>query len=180
MTTLSALTTLSRASKRPPVGAIFLLNNVSYLQASILDPSPTPYSEIPVMALLATPARTTLQSHFRTAKAGYFDANFSPLVQVLGDGPVPGVNASGGKAATKEKFNRFFELLEDLVERHRSAKVLPDDDAGRDAIADEAVKLVVPSLERFIAKNKEKEFSKSEWNHSLHGYSFAIGLPIDP
>lgn len=162
MTTLSMLTTLSRASRRPGVGAIFLLNNVSYLHSRILDPSPTPYSQIPVVALLATPARTALQSAARTAKAGYFDANFTPLIQVLGEAPVAGVSTGAGKAATKERFTRFFELLDELVERHRGARVLPEDEPGRDAVADEAVKLVVPSLQRFIQKNREKEFSKSE------------------
>ncbi len=166
MTTINTLTTMSRSNRRPGVGAIFLLNNVSYLSSVILDPSPTPYSEVPIAALLAPPARTTLQSQFRTAKAGYFDANFSPLVQVLGDGPVAGITASG-KAGTKEKFTRFFELLDELLERHRGARVLPDDDIGRDAIAEEAVKLTVPSLQRFIQKNKEKEFSKSELSKSV-------------
>ncbi|KLO10611.1 hypothetical protein SCHPADRAFT_906774 [Schizopora paradoxa] len=160
MTTVNTLTTMSRSNRRPAVGAIFLLNNVSYLSSAILDPSPTPYSDVPVAALLAPPARTALQSQFRTAKAGYFDANFSPLVQVLGDGAVAGITASG-KAGTKEKFTRFYELLEELFERHRGAKVLPDDDGGRDAIAEEAVKLIVPSLQRFIQKNREKEFSKN-------------------
>lgn len=157
MTTLSTITTLSRSSRRPAIGAIFLLNNVSHLSAALLAPSDPTFA--PIDALLAAPAIASLQSAARTAKAGYFDANFSPLVQALGDGPGTG----GGKAATKEKFNKFFELLDEIIERHRGARVLPEDDAGREALAEEAVKLVVPSLQRFIQKQKEKEFSKSEF-----------------
>ncbi|KAI5121110.1 hypothetical protein M0805_002783 [Coniferiporia weirii] len=169
LTTLSTLTALSRSSRRPAYGAIFLLNNVSYLLGALLPPA-TPS---PAEALLAPPARNALQSAFRTAKAGYFDANFSPLLQALGDGPPPGSGGSGisgisgigggggggGKAAVKEKFTRFYELLEDICERHRAARVLPDDARAREAIAEEAVKLVVPSLQRFMQKNKD--FSKN-------------------
>lgn len=72
------------------------------------------------------------------------------------------ITASGNlKAGTKEKFTRFYELLDAFVERHRAARVLPDDDIGRDASAEEAVKLVIPSLQRSIQKNREKEFSRS-------------------
>ena len=42
------------------------------------------------------------------------------------------------------------------------ARVLADDPEGRAQVADEAVKLVVPSLQRFIQRNLGKEFSKSE------------------
>ena len=159
MTTLNTLTTLSRSSKRPALGAIFLLNNVTYIRNALLY---SPDEAEPVEALLAPPARNALESAVRTAKAGYFDANFSPLLQVLGDGP--GSSGGSGKAATKEKFTRFYVLLEEIIERHRGVQVLPDDEAGRSALGEEASKLVVPSLQRFIQKNKEKEFSKSALN----------------
>lgn len=97
-----------------------------------------------------------LQSNFRTAKAGYFDSNFSPLLQTLVD------ERDRSKSATKEKYTRFYDLLEEITERHRIAKVLQDDQEGRDTVADEAVKLVVPSLQRFIQRNGGKDFSKSE------------------
>ena len=68
----------------------------------------------------------------------------------------------GGKSAVKEKFTRFFDLLDEVTERHQFARVLADDPEGRATVADEAVKLVVPSLQRFIQRNLGKEFSKSE------------------
>lgn len=100
-----------------------------------------------------------MASSFRTAKAGYFDSNFSPLIQVLADD-----KDSKGKAAMKEKFVRFFDLLEEVKERHKIAKVLEgdDEDDARDMLMEEAVKLVVPSLQRFTQKTREKEFSKSK------------------
>ncbi|THH10611.1 hypothetical protein EW145_g1201 [Phellinidium pouzarii] len=154
ITTLSTLTTLSRSARRPAFGAIFLLNNVSYFLSSLLSPVET----APVEVLLAPPARNALQSGFRTAKAAYFDANFSPLLQALGDGPGSG-SGSSGRAAVKEKFTRFYELLDDIVERHRVVRVLPEDNRALESLAEEAVKLVVPSLQRFIQKHKD--FSKN-------------------
>ncbi|TDL22018.1 hypothetical protein BD410DRAFT_771026 [Rickenella mellea] len=151
---LSTLTTISRSQKRPTFGAVFLLNNVSYLRTHLLLDEPPRAS-----TLLARPAQDALHSAFRTAKAGYFDAAFTPLMQALGDEP----NARGGvsKAVLKEKFTRFFDLLEEVVERHRVARVLPDDEEARETVGDEVVRLVVPSLDRFVQKHRDKEFSKN-------------------
>ena len=66
------------------------------------------------------------------------------------------------KSATKERFIRFYDLLEEVAERHRLAKVLHDDRVGRDTVCEEVVKLVVPSLQRFTQRNTGKEFSKSK------------------
>ncbi|KAI0634684.1 Cullin repeat-like-containing domain protein [Trametes polyzona] len=149
--TVQSLLTLSRTNKRPAFGAIFLLNNVSYLRTQLLV---RPRTDVP--AILSRPAQEVLNSNFRTAKAGYFDANFSPLLQTLVD------EKDRGKSAVKEKFTRFFDLLDEVTERHVVARVLQDDPDGRATVADEAVKLVVPSLQRFIQRNLGKEFSKSK------------------
>ncbi|KAF4563880.1 hypothetical protein EYR36_003124 [Pleurotus pulmonarius] len=152
-TAVNSLTTLSRAQRRPSMGSIFLLNNISYLrQRVILEPQNVGLSD-----LLSKPTLEAINSNFRTAKAAYFDSNFSPLMQALTDDP----KEKGGKAVTKEKFTRFFDLLEEVVERHKLGKVLEDDEEGRETLADEVVKLVVPSLQRFTSKHKEKEFSKN-------------------
>ncbi|KAI1785088.1 Cullin repeat-like-containing domain protein [Ganoderma leucocontextum] len=146
---IQALLTLSRMSKRPAFGAIFLLNNVSYFRTQLL------VERSDVTAILSRPTQDLLNSNFRIAKAGYFDANFSPLLQTLID------EKDKGKSVVKEKFNRFFELLDEVTERHQMAKVLVDDPDGRATVAEEAVKLVVPSLQRFIQRNLGKEFSKN-------------------
>ena len=152
--TIQALLALSRMHKRPAFGAIFLLNNVSFLRAQLL------VTRAAVGASLSPPARALLDSQLRTAKAGYFDANFAPLLQTLAD--ERGGSGSGGKSAAKERFTRFFDLLDEVAERHVAARVLADDPEGRATVADETVKLVVPSLQRFIQRNIGKEFSKSE------------------
>ena len=78
------------------------------------------------------------------------------------------------KAAAKEKFTRFFDLFDELVERHKFAPVLDDDPKGRADISDEIVMLVVPAFQRFAQKQKDKEFSKSE--SSFMFLSFYIDL----
>lgn len=154
-TAINSLNTLSRTSRRPAIASIFLLNNISYLRHHlILDPA---HPEL--FSLLSKPTQDALNSNFRTAKAAYFDSNFSPLMQALTDDPKEKAN----KAATKEKFTRFFDLLEEVMERHKLAKVMEDDPEGRETIGDEVVKLVIPALQRFTQKHRDKEFSKSTW-----------------
>ena len=145
--------TLSRTRGRPAFGSVFLLNNITYLCAKLLKP------RSPVLDILPRPTQDAINSNFRTAKAAYFDSNFSPLVQALADDKD---KSGGGKAAAKEKFTRFFDLLEETRERHQLARVLDDDEEQRRSLEDEAVKLVVPSLQRFTQKMREKEFSKSK------------------
>ena len=73
---------------------------------------------------------------------------------------------------------RFYELLDDVVETHQMARLLPDDPDGRENIVEEVIKLVVPSLRRFIQKNKEKEFSKSECG--VHFFYCYVGVDDSP
>jgi exocyst complex protein 7 len=132
---------------------VFLLNNISYLRQHLLV---QPESDA-ILSLLSPQTSEALNSAYRTAKAGYFDLNFSPLMQAITDDPKDKSN----KAAAKEKFTKFFELLDEVVERHRFAPVLDEDPKGRAEIGEEIVMLVIPSFQRFTQKQKDKEFSKS-------------------
>lgn len=152
-TAISSLAALARTQRRAPYASIFLLNNIAYLRSYTILEHATPE----LSALLSKPAQDALNHNFRTAKAGYFDSNFSSLMQALTDDPK---EKSVGRA-TKEKFTRFFDLLEEVMERHNLAKVLEHDPGGREVIAEEVVKLVVPSLQRFTQRHREKEFSRS-------------------
>ena len=154
-TVYASLSSISKSQKRPFFGSIYLLNNVAHLRMHILlEPR-----NKNIMPLLSKPTRDALNSNFRLAKSEYFNNNFMPLLGVLADEPSGG--KSGGKAATKEKFTKFFDLLEEVAERHRTARVLEDDEEGKETVADEVVRLVVPNLQQFTTKNKEKEFIKS-------------------
>ncbi|KAG8911241.1 hypothetical protein FRC01_005818, partial [Tulasnella sp. 417] len=101
--------------------------------------------------------QTHLNSQYRTAKASYFEANFTSLLQPLGDTG----KDKGSKTNPKEKLATFYEALEAVAERHRFARVLGDDQNGREGIADDVARLVVPALQRFVQKYKDKEFSKN-------------------
>ena len=41
------------------------------------------------------------------------------------------------KADLKDKYARFYDALEEAEQRHRSARVLPEDDDGREMLEDE-------------------------------------------
>lgn len=153
------------------MNSIFLLNNISYLRNNIMvDPK-----HDSLLDLLSKQTIDTLNTNFRTAKAAYFDANFSSLIQTLGE---DGSGKSGGKAQAKERFTRFYDLLDETVERHRVARVMDDDRDGREAIQEDVVKLVIPSLQRFTQKWKDKEFSKSEFYRLIAVSIWLMHIPV--
>jgi exocyst complex component 7 len=155
-TVVTSLSTISRTQRRAAFGSIFLINNIAHLRTHLLI---NPKNDVD--NLLSGPTREIINSNFRTAKAGYFDSNFSPLVQALAE------DKDKGKSATKEKFTRFFDLLDEIVERHSFAKVLPEEEDLRETIADEVNKLVVPVFQRFTQRNTGKDFSKSKPHDEL-------------
>ena len=157
-TTITSIVTLSRSQRRPAFGSLFLLNNVSYLRTRLLT-HPINGTD----ALISSQGRDLLNSNFRTAKANYMDANLSPLLTVLAE------DKDKSKSSVKDKFTRFFDLLDELVERHSIAAVLPDDSEGveRETVCQEVVMLVVPLFQKFMQKNPGKDFSRSESCHML-------------
>ena len=158
-TTIASLNAFSQ-SKRAPFRPVFLLNNISYLRQNLLlEPS----NDV-IPSLIPSPTVDALNSAFRTAKAAYFDSNLSPLMQVLTESPKEEKN----KAIVKDKFMKFFVLLDEVVERHRLARVLEDDPKARKEIEDEVVMLVVPSFRLFMQKHKEFSRSKLIWFLVLH------------
>lgn len=153
-TTITSLATLSRSQRRPAFGSVFLLNNVSYLRTRLLT---QPYDGVD--ALISSQGRELLNSNFRTAKANYMDTNLSPLLNVLAED-----KDKNKSSIVKEKFTRFFDLLDELVDRHAMAAVLPGDSEveERETVCQEVVMLVVPLFRGFIQKNPGKDFSRSE------------------
>ncbi|PFH46755.1 hypothetical protein AMATHDRAFT_69109 [Amanita thiersii Skay4041] len=82
-TTISALNTLAKGSRRAPVAGTFLLNNIYYLNAHILQAP----KNVMLPGCVARPTQELLAHNQRTAKAGYFDSNFGLLMQALADDP---------------------------------------------------------------------------------------------
>ncbi|KAJ7598627.1 Cullin repeat-like-containing domain protein [Mycena floridula] len=153
MTTVNSINALAQTSKRgTPFSSIFILNNIAYLRTQILT---EPRSN-ELINLLSRPTQDIINSNYRTAKAAYMDANFSPLMQAFMDDP-----KDKGKSNAKERFTRFYDLLDEVVERHKIAPVLEDDPNGRESMCEDITKLVVPSFQRFVQKHREKEFSKN-------------------
>lgn len=153
---LRTLTSLSRTHRRQALTAIFFLNNVAHLRQNLLVSPRTAVDD-----LLSEPTQTILNSTFRSAKAGYFEAVFGPLVTVFSDDKEKS-GLGSGKQSIKERFLRFFATLEEVAETHRFAKVLEDDEAGRMKLGEEMVRFVVPVFKVFAEKHRAKDFSKSK------------------
>ncbi|KAF8426818.1 Cullin repeat-like-containing domain protein [Boletus edulis BED1] len=135
-TTVNSFTALSQTQRRGAFGSIFLLNNISYFYSRLVLKPTHPG----LIELVTKPTADALTSAFRTAKAGYFDANFSPLMQAL---------ITRGKRPPRKNWGQASDS-EGVGGR-----------GWEEGDAEEAVKLVVPSLQRFIQKQRDKEFSKS-------------------
>ncbi|GJJ10642.1 hypothetical protein Clacol_004869 [Clathrus columnatus] len=176
-TLINTLNTLSKG-RQPQMGSIYLLNNISSLRSRLLDST-----ESTIDTLISKETLNIINSNFRIARAAYFDSNFSPLIQSLGDDKERsgGLVGSGRSAQMKEKWSRFFDAFEELAERHRVARVMPDDPDGRVMLQDEAVRLVLPLLLRFTEKHKDKEFSKTtfSWGDTARA-AFATCFPCFP
>ncbi|KAH6906048.1 Cullin repeat-like-containing domain protein [Coprinopsis sp. MPI-PUGE-AT-0042] len=157
----------SPALRRPAFGSIYLLNNIAYMRSRLL----TAPSSRAIPAMFSSSTSKLLDSRYRIARAGYFDMNFTALIQTLSDDRSD--SKSGGKTAAKEKFTRFFDLLDEVMERHRMARVF-DSSGGiqsqgdeeeeaeeRAALGSEVISFVIPTLQRFTQKQKDRDFSKN-------------------
>lgn len=158
---LTTITTLTKTQKRLPLSSIFLLNNISFIRLRLLSSPSSPVDD-----MLSAASQSLLNATFRSAKATYLEANYTALISCLSeDKAQSGLGSS--KQGTKEKALRFFDCLEELVERHRFMKVLEEDEESRRKLADDVVQLVIPVLNSFLAKHREKEFSRSTRYFSL-------------
>jgi len=146
----NSLGAMAKAQKRLSLSSIFFLNNISYIRSQLaIQPPPT-------VDFISTTTLNHLSAVARTAKAQYFEGNFTGLLAALTDD-----KNKASKSGTKEKFATFFDSLEEVSERHRFARVLGDDPAARDQLAQDVVNMVCPALQRFMQKHKDKEFSKN-------------------
>ena len=108
-----------------------------------------------------------LNRRHRAAKASYLDI-FSPLVSCLMDA---GVEHSKLKSAvgignnekqdTKDRFARFNDALEDIESIHRVARIDRGEEALRDRVKDEVIRMCVPTYTAFL-KRHDNFSSKSK------------------
>ncbi|EIW74439.1 hypothetical protein CONPUDRAFT_67345 [Coniophora puteana RWD-64-598 SS2] len=170
---ITTINSLSKQHRKPASGSIFLLNNITYLRSRLLSVPQHTTSPLngatTVLDTMSQPSRDALSSAWRTAKAGYLDSHLASLLGAFSEAS----SASAGKAAAKEAFVKFYEALEEVLERHKGVRVLGDvidgDGKGgtwdegteRGALEDEVIRLVVPALRAFVQKQKDREFSKN-------------------
>lgn len=137
---IGSLTTLLRAQRRPPFGSAFLLNNVSYLVSHLVLRPTNPNTP----SLLSKPTTDFLTSPWRTAKAGNFDASFSPLMQELADNTRDKTSSSRWKAVAKEKFpSPCLKRLENDIGWQKRWKRIQ-----RSAVGEEVVKALADPQKR--------------------------------
>src|SRR5579863_410468 len=138
---INNLTAFTWARRLPEFDLVFSLNSTTYLHPKLLKPRE------PILGILPRPMQDTINSNSAPARWVDFDSKFpGSCKHSPGDKDKSG---SGGKLEAKEKFTRFFDLLEGAQEMHQLARVLGDNEEQRQSIEEEALKLVVPSSQRF-------------------------------
>jgi exocyst complex protein 7 len=111
--------------------------------------------------MLSAKSQSLINATFRSAKATYIESNYTSLISCLSEDKAQS-GLGNSKQSTKEKALRFFDCLEELIERHRFVKVVEEDIDTREKLADDVVQLVIPVFTSFLNKHREKEFSKSK------------------
>lgn len=133
----------SMSTARPTIGAIFLLNNVSFLRREVLSTA--------VGDVLGDTAEDHLNRMHRQAKSNYLEM-FSGMIGCLMDAGTEtgllksglgavGVGPSGEKRDVKVRFVRFNEALADVESVHRIARLDPNEEELRDRLQSEVSKV---------------------------------------
>ncbi|KAJ1517540.1 Exocyst complex component 7 [Coelomomyces lativittatus] len=141
--------------KRPLFGALFLLNNMNYLNKSIRANSKSPPS-------LCERFDVALKKY----KEQFLDISFRPLlthlmdVTVIQGGAIRTGLSPGDRNMIKEKFKSFNNDLDELVKTLKSVSIFDND--MKLSLIKEGHLVIVPMYERFYSKYYHTDFSKNK------------------
>ncbi|BGP00109.1 Exocyst complex component, exo70 subunit [Rhodotorula toruloides ATCC 204091] len=164
---LSSLDSRSRILRgRSGTGAIFLLNNVSFVRHAVLSTA--------IIDVLGEAAEDSLNKRMRTTKASYLEI-WSPLVSALLDAGfaeqsgaagalkagLGAVTGGGGteRRETKDRFVRFHEALEEVEQLHQQAKLDDGDVELKERLRDEVDRMVAPTYAKFVQRHRKDNYS---------------------
>lgn len=166
------------------IAAIFMLNNISFIRREVMMNSNIPDLLSGGSAVSRRDSSSTatgggygnsgggdtstedeLNKRNRSAKSSYLEI-FSPLVSCLMDA---GVEHSKLKSAVgigntekqdvKDRYIRFNDALDEIENIHRVARLDKNEDALRERVKDEVIRMCVPTYAAFIKRHEN--FSKS-------------------
>ncbi|KDN48502.1 hypothetical protein K437DRAFT_267572 [Tilletiaria anomala UBC 951] len=178
-TLLSALEQRSKSIRQPSTSAIFLLNNVGFLQRELAAAPVSQNNNVSMLEVLGQDCDDMLSGTLRSAHTAYLDA-WGPCVQALmEDVPLAGGTQSSGaksklatslgggndKAIVKDRLARFYECLDDMEQLHRAFPFSKEDLEVRTKLLREVSRMICPLYNKFIVKHRQSGFSRDPSKH---------------
>ncbi|MBW0512160.1 hypothetical protein O181_051875 [Austropuccinia psidii MF-1] len=162
----TAANTITSPTARNGIGAIFLLNNFTYIRREILEST--------MIDILGDQLEDDLNKKVRMYKVRYLEI-WSPLISALMDaGPeegkfglgavksaLPGQHSGAEKRDVKDRLGRFNDAFEEVINLHKAAKLDTDDIEIKKRLRDEIDRMILPTYAKFTQRHEAGQFSKN-------------------
>ncbi|CAH7685484.1 Cullin repeat-like-containing domain protein [Phakopsora pachyrhizi] len=165
----SASSTITSNAARAGIGAIYMLNNFTYIRHEVIE------SSIP--EILGEQLEDDLNKRIRTLKVGYLEI-WAPLISALMDSgggaedgksgfglgavksALPGQQAGAERRDVKDRLARFNEAFEEVVSLHKIARIDNWDVEMKEKLRNEIERMIVPTYAKFAQRHEGGQFSK--------------------
>lgn len=148
----SSQPTVTSATARSGLGAVFVLNNLHYIRREVLESA--------ISDILGKSIEDELNKRVRVCKVRYMEV-WSPLISALMDAggdegksgfglgavksALPGQQAGAERRDVKDRFGRFNDAFEEVVNLHQVAQFDKGDADLRERLRDEIERMIVPT-----------------------------------
>lgn len=162
----SAANTITSVTARNGVGAIYMLNNFTYIRRELLESM--------VIDIMGEQLEDQLNKRVRSCKVRYLEI-WSPLISALMDAggdegkfglgavksALPGQQAGAERRDVKDRFGRFNDAFEEIIQLHQAARLDNNDPEMKDRLRDELERMIMPTYAKFAQRHEGGQFSKN-------------------
>ncbi|KAH9816215.1 Cullin repeat-like-containing domain protein [Melampsora americana] len=160
----SVQTTITSTTAKNGLGAVFVFNNLNYIRREVLESA--------ISDILGKSIEDELNKRVRACKVRYMEV-WSPLISALMDAggddskgfglgavksALPGQQAGAERRDVKDRFGRFNDAFEEVVNLHKVAQFDKSDSEVRERLRDEIERMIMP---KFTQRHEGGQFSKN-------------------
>jgi exocyst complex protein 7 len=142
--------TITSVTARNGVGAIYMLNNFTYIRRELLESA--------VLDIYGDQLAEQLNKRVRTCKVRYLEI-WSPLISALMDAgaedgkfglgavksALPGQHAGAERRDVKDRLGRFNDAFEEVMLLHQAANIASNDPDLKDQLRNEIERMIMPT-----------------------------------
>ncbi|PLW50127.1 hypothetical protein PCASD_01797 [Puccinia coronata f. sp. avenae] len=158
--------TITSVTARNGVGAIYMLNNFTYIRRELLESA--------VLDIYGDQLAEQLNKRVRTCKVRYLEI-WSPLISALMDAgaedgkfglgavksALPGQHAGAERRDVKDRLGRFNDAFEEVMLLHQAANIASNDPDLKDQLRNEIERMIMPTYAKFTQRHEGGQFSKN-------------------